>query len=81
MQDWVIFLLGLVFAVPIGVLGNLVTPAVKSYIDKSSLSSKKKRLETPLKSLRKNTREGTLQNNKHCFYKCFKMCTTFLPMR
>jgi hypothetical protein len=44
MQDWIIFLLGLLLAIPLSVLANILTPRIQTWFNKSIFSSRQRRM-------------------------------------
>jgi hypothetical protein len=53
MESWLFLLLGLILGIPLSIFANFATPWVKSYIDKSFLSSRKKRIESLINEYRR----------------------------
>jgi hypothetical protein len=44
MENWVIFMLGLVLGIPLSILANIATPWVKSYYENRSLSNRERKI-------------------------------------
>jgi hypothetical protein len=65
MENWVIFVLGLVLGIPLSILANVATPWVKSYFEKGSLTIKQRRiyiLITRYRHIKKLTEDSVYLN-------------------
>jgi hypothetical protein len=63
MDNWAIFVLGLILGIPLSIFANIATPSVRSWYNRSIFSSRKKRVDAILEEYRriKKYRENQIE--------------------